>query len=433
MTRSYLHRGTGYSVKYAALITVTLASTLLMACGGGAAPSAPTAAPTTAAAAPVTTTAPTEAPASPTTAPATATTAPAPTATSPAATATTAPAPTDTAAPAATATTAAAPTAASGPTKLTGAPVPLVVYSAQGYDSDVVKAFQAKTGIPTQLVDDSTGPLLAKIQAEKNNPQWGLLWVDGDEAFASMDQQGMLLQGYLPDVAWTEQAKSVLPKNQSYVPTGLTAAGTLVYDTRFVKNPPKTWQDLLKPEWKGLVGMNNPAVSGPTFPFVAGMMQNLGGEDQGKAFYTQLKANGLHIYDTNGVTLKALDSGEIKIALIQSSAGVGAGVKTKTLKTEFLPKVSLLPGVIGIDAKVSPQEQTEAKMFVEFVLSPAGQDLMLKGDPEGDSVYWPVMTGTAPLSILPPITSIPAQVLDPYVWGAKEAEINQWFSENIAQ
>ena len=73
-----------------------------------------------------------------------------------------------------------------------GAKTPLVVYSAQGYDSDVTKAFTAATGIPVNLVDDSTGPLLTKVQAEKNNPQWGLLWVDGDTAFAALDKEGML-------------------------------------------------------------------------------------------------------------------------------------------------------------------------------------------------------------------------------------------------
>jgi len=320
-----------------------------------------------------------------------------------------------------------------GPTKLTGAPVPLVVYSAQGYDTPVVKAFQAATGIPTKLVDDSTGPLLAKIQAEKNNPQWGLLWVDGAEAFAALDQQGMLLKGYEPNVPWTDQGRAVLPKSQGYIPTGLTMAGTLVYDSRVVTTPPTSWQDLLKPEWKNVVGMNNPAISGPTYPFVAGMMQYLGGEAQGKDFFTKLKANGLHVFKTNGDTLHALEAGQIKLAMIQSSAGIATGLKVPTIKTAFLPKVSLLPGVIGISAKAPPQVQTEAKMFAEYVLSPAGQKVMLEGDTTGDSLYWPVVSGVQPLSAVPPIGSVPSQAVDPYVWGPKENEINQWFSDTIAQ
>ncbi len=318
-------------------------------------------------------------------------------------------------------------------TKLTGTPVPLVVYSAQGYDADMVKAFQAATNIPTKLVDDSTGPLLAKIAAEKNNPQWGLLWVDGDEAFASLDQQGQLLQNFEPPVDWNALGKSVVPKNSSYIPTGLTVAGTVVYNSATVSDPPKTWNDLLLPAWKDVVGMNNPAVSGPTFPFVAGMMVDLGGEQQGKDFFTKLKANGLHVYQTNGDTLHALESGQIKVAMIQSSAGIGADLKTPTIKTTFLSKSALLPSAIGIDAKAPAQEQTEAKMFAEFVLSPAGQQVMLNGDKAGDSLYWPVVSGVNPLPPLPAIATLPTEVVDPYVWGAKEAEINQWFSQQIAQ
>jgi len=53
--------------------------------------------------------------------------------------------------------------------------VPLVVYSAQGYDHAMTAAFQKATGIPVKLDDNSTGPLLTQIEASKNNPNWGLL------------------------------------------------------------------------------------------------------------------------------------------------------------------------------------------------------------------------------------------------------------------
>jgi iron(III) transport system substrate-binding protein len=52
-------------------------------------------------------------------------------------------------------------------------------------------AFHKATGIPVKLDDNSTGPLLTQIEASKNNPNWGLLWVDGATAFAGLDQQGL--------------------------------------------------------------------------------------------------------------------------------------------------------------------------------------------------------------------------------------------------
>ncbi|WP_084700695.1 ABC transporter substrate-binding protein [Streptacidiphilus anmyonensis] len=313
----------------------------------------------------------------------------------------------------------------------TGAPVPLVVYSAQGYDQAMVTAFQKATGIPTKLVDDSTGPLLARVQAERGNPQWGVLWVDGDEAFAALDQAGMLVKNFEPNVQLNTAGQAVVPKDKSYVPTGLTVTAALVYDASKTANPPTSWQDLLSPAWKGAVGMNDPAVSGPTYPFVAGMFNQLGGDSQGEAFYSSLKSNGLHVFQTNGDTLHALQTGQIKVALIQSSAGIAAGIKDKNIKTTYLPKVTSLPSVIGIDGKVSAQEQAEAEKFASFVLSPKGQEVMLTGDRNGDSLYWPIVQGVTPDPELPALASVPTQAIDPYVWGPKEGTVNTWFTNTI--
>ena len=49
-----------------------------------------------------------------------------------------------------------------------------------------VAAFnQTNPGFTVTLNDNSTGPLLQQIQAEGNNPKWGVLWVDGSTAFAA--------------------------------------------------------------------------------------------------------------------------------------------------------------------------------------------------------------------------------------------------------
>jgi iron(III) transport system substrate-binding protein len=316
---------------------------------------------------------------------------------------------------------------------VSGAKVPLVIYAATGYDQQMVDAFQKATGIQVQLYTDSTGPLLAKIQAEKGNPQWDLLWADGDEAFAGLDQQGLLLKGFAPDVPYTDLGRSLLPKDKAWVPDGVTLMPALIYDSTKVANPPTSFDDLLKPEFKGAVGMNNPAISGPTYPFVAGMMNQLGGEQQGKDYFTKLKANGLHIYTTNKVTLGALTAGDIKLALVQNTAAIAQNLKTPNLKVVFLPKASLLPNVMGIQAKASAQAQAEAKLFIQFELSPDGQKIAQTGDPTGDSLYYPIVNGVQPLPALPPMSSIQTQLVDPTVWGPKQAEVTQWFSDNIAQ
>jgi iron(III) transport system substrate-binding protein len=310
--------------------------------------------------------------------------------------------------------------------------VPLVVYAAEGYDQAEVKAFQAATGIPTKLEDHSTGTLLTKIQAEGSNPQWGVFWSDGDGAYAALDKQGMLLKGFEPDTGTLNAlGQKEVPADKSYIPTGITVAGALVYNSSVVSTPPTSWAALTGPAWKGKVGMNNPAISGPTYSFVAGIMNQLGGVSQGEQYFSQLAANGLHVYATNKVTLTALLQGQINAAIVQNSAGIGFEYKYPQIKVAYPSMVTALPSVIGIDDKVSPAEQAEAKQFADFVYSPAGQKVMLSGDPHGDSLFFPIVNGTSQHSLVPPLSSIPIQFINPYVWGPQEGTVNQWFTAHV--
>jgi iron(III) transport system substrate-binding protein len=311
--------------------------------------------------------------------------------------------------------------------------VPLVVYSAQGYDKAMTTAFQKATGIPVKLDDNSTGPLLTQIEASRNNPNWGLLWVDGSTAFAGLDTQGLLLKGFEPSVSWDSLGTASVPSDKSYVPTGVTLAGALAYNKTKVKALPTTWQSLLGSQWKGQVGTNDPSQSGPTYPFIAGMMNYLGGTSAGESYFSKLKANGLVINPTNGPTLQALTSGRINLALVQSSAAIGATFTSKQIGVTYLNPVTILPSAIGIDAKASPQVQKEAEQFASFVLSPAGQKVMQSGDPTGDSLYYPVINGVKPLPALPSLGSTKTQTINPYTWGPQEGTINTWFDSNIVR
>ena len=98
----------------------------------------------------------------------------------------------------------------------------------------------------------------------------------------------------------------------------------------------------------------------------------------------------------------------------------------------YLNPVTALPSVIGIDAKAPKAVQAEAQKFVDWVMSPAGQKVMQTGDPQGDSLFWPVLTGEKPAnSVIPALTTHAVQTINPYVWGPQETKINTWFESNI--
>ncbi|QSO48073.1 ABC transporter substrate-binding protein [Alicyclobacillus mengziensis] len=311
----------------------------------------------------------------------------------------------------------------------------LVLYSAQGYDQAMADAFTNATGIKVKLDDASTGPIVSKIEAEKSNPHWDVAWFDGPSTMQALDNQGLLLQNWTPnDISnYTAQGKSLVPSDHAYFPGGITAAAAIGVNTKLVppSQYPKDWTDLLQPQWKGQVAMNDPAVSGPTFPFVAGMMQ-LKGTQGGEQFFTQLKANGLKIFRTNGVTLKALLKGQVKAIMIQDSALTSAKAKGDPIHIIYPSSgVFTLPDVVAID-KNAP-DMAAAKKFVEFVLSKQGQAVMLNPkNGGGDSYFNPIIQGEKP-DPQRQQSGINWFAVNPVQAAKNETQIQSWFHDNIVQ
>lgn len=326
--------------------------------------------------------------------------------------------------PAGSATSAASPAAAAKPQQL-------VVYAAEGYDQAMATAFQKATGITVKLEDMSTGPLIAKVEAEKNNPQWDVVWFDGDGPMYTLDQEGLLLEHWQPaNVAdYTALGKQLASPDGSYIPTGITAAGAIAYNTKLVPaaDVPTHWSDLLKPFFKGKVGMNNPAISGPTFPVVAGFLYGKG-MTQGEQFFNQLKANGMKVYPTNKPTLAALSTGVIDAAFVQDSAEIQAIQGGAPIKIVYpAGGVTMLPSALGID--INAPDMAAAKAFANFVLSAQGQQIMLtKGG--GDSNFNPIITGENPNPSRQQIGITWNMV--PVTWQAKNYNtIQTWFKDSI--
>jgi len=307
--------------------------------------------------------------------------------------------------------------------------VPLVIYNGKNYLPGTAEAFSKKTGIPTEEVSDSTGVLLAKIEAEKNHPQWGVFWSDGAAAYAALDAQHMLVRGFEPDTGTlTSVGRKLVPTDRSYIPTAITVAGAIVYNPSVVPDPPTSFTQLIEPQWKGAVGMNNPAISGPTYTAVAGIMNQVGGVAKGEAFFSKLAANGVQVFTTNKVTLNALLHGQVKLAIVQNNAGIELAEKYPQLKVDYPKDATVLPSVIGIDAKVSKTEIAEAERFADFVYSSAGQKVMQQVNPYGG---WPIMEGVQPAPLLPPLSTLPLQFIGTRTWGDREATINQWFTAHV--
>ena len=182
--------------------------------------------------------------------------------------------------------------------------------------------------------------------------------------------------------------------------------------------------------------MNDPSQSGPTYPFIAGMMNYLGGVSQGEAFFTKLKANGLVIHPTNGPTLQALTSGQIKLALVQSSAGIGAtfGRQRPKLAVKYLNPVTVLPCAIGIDAKAPTAEQRGGREVHRVrALASRARRSCRPATPTATRCTTRCCRASIRFRSCRRWPSVKTQTINPYKWGPLESTINTWFVSTIVK
>lgn len=172
----------------------------------------------------------------------------------------------------------------------------LVVYTALEDDQLAAykTAFETKNpDIHINWVRDSTGPITARLLAEKANRQADAVWGLAATSLLVLDKEGML-EGYAPT-----GADAIKPgfKDTANPPKwiGMDAwASAICYNVPegSAKGVPQpaSWADLLKPEYKGHIVMPNPASSGTGYLTVSAILQ-LMGEEKGWAYLDGLHEN----------------------------------------------------------------------------------------------------------------------------------------------
>jgi len=163
----------------------------------------------------------------------------------------------------------------------------LLVYTA--LETDQLKAYQegfnkVHPEIELKFVRDSTGVIIAKLLAEKANPQADVIWGVAASGLALFDHEGML-QPYAPlnlDAIMSQYRDKKNPPAW----WGMDVYGAVIcFNTVEAKKrgipKPETWKDLLKPVYKGQIVMPNPASSGTGYFDVVAWLQMMG-DDNGK-------------------------------------------------------------------------------------------------------------------------------------------------------
>jgi iron(III) transport system substrate-binding protein len=249
----------------------------------------------------------------------------------------------------------------------------LLVYTALEDDQIPVyiKSFKEQhPEINLKFVRDSTGVVISKLLAEKDNPQADLVWGTAATGLILLEDAGMI-EPYAPKGLERINARFRDPRNPpTWVANDVFETGLCVNQLELdaKKLPaPTSYADLIKPEYKGLIVMPNPASSGTGYLTVAGLMA-LMGEEKAWDYLDKLHANIAMYTHSGSKPCKMAGTGEFPIGVSFGYRGVMQKRKGEPVTTVFPKEGS------GWDCEANAlikkkDMKPEAKVFLDWAIS----------------------------------------------------------------
>lgn len=298
------------------------------------------------------------------------------------------------------------------------------------FEEEVPGMFKEATGYDINVVAGNGAETMSRIEAEKGNPQWDVVWIDAVYDMYNLSKDDSLLKDWVPKNADNIKSsmEKLIPEDKSFYPTGVHAAGVLVYRTDKYDDStaPKSVDDLTDSRFINQIGMADPGVAAPAYPLVAYHMERLGLE-KGKEFFSTLFNQGLKVYPKNPQVVQALASGEITVALLQETNAYDMMEAGEPIEWVWSEPAGGSTRVVGISA--DSKNLDIAKEFVEFLLDPETQEALTRSDDEG--FFEPSVEGAEEHPDRPKEAELG---IANYEWGAEHlAEIKSWFADLSAQ
>ena len=165
------------------------------------------------------------------------------------------------------------------------------------------------------LIDIDTGTLAAKIAAEGVDTDADII-LEMESTYLEKVSDSLAT---LDKVDYSKYVDTLVPENHKYVPW-LLMSGAIIVDRDALEEKdlpmPESYDDLLKPEYKGLISMPNPKSSGTGYIFLLNMV-NERGEEGAFEYFDKLAENisGAGFTTSGSGPVKALVTGESVIGL----------------------------------------------------------------------------------------------------------------------
>ena len=252
----------------------------------------------------------------------------------------------------------------------------LVVYGSceEEYLAAACQTFQKTYGIKTQYQRLSTGEVPTKIEEENGNPSADVWFGGTNNPYDDAAAKGLLDNSYVPANA-VHLSKDIYKNPDGYwygIYTGIL--GFMVNRDeldRMKIEPPQTWDDLLKPEYKNLIWLSNYNTAG-TAKLVVNTLLQMKGHDAGIQYLVDLDKN-IQVYTKSGSgPSKNVGTGECVIGIGFLHDGIAQIVDNG------YENIQLIIPADGTSCEIGPvaifkgaKHPNAARLFVEYALSPA--------------------------------------------------------------
>ncbi|EEY33969.1 ABC transporter substrate-binding protein [Pseudoleptotrichia goodfellowii] len=239
----------------------------------------------------------------------------------------------------------------------------------------IAQEFEKDTGIKVNFVRMSGGEILSRIRAEKDAPKASIWYGGPSDSFVAAKKEN-LLQPYISGNA------KIIPENmkdkEGYW-TGIynEILGFVLDDRWFTEKniaKPKTWDDLLKPEYKGQITVANPGASGTAFLFLSGFVQQRG-EDKGLEYLAKLNENVKQYTKSGTAPAKSVILGESAIGITFIHNGLRYKEEGYDNVSVVVPEDGTWYSTAAVGIIAGAPELEAAKKFVDWALTKNAQEI----------------------------------------------------------
>ncbi|MGC9771148.1 thiamine transport system substrate-binding protein [Fervidobacterium changbaicum] len=247
----------------------------------------------------------------------------------------------------------------------------LVIYTSDSFAGGIAKVvvpkFERMYKCKVKVVSfGSMGDVLARMIAEKGSPKADVVIGLNPQQLQKAIKEG-LLEKYRANNSKNLVYKGFVNDYGTVYDYGALA---MIYNVEKIKNPPKSFKDLLKPEYKGKFVLIDPRTSSTGLTFLMWTIAALG-EDGAMDFWKEVKSNVLTFTSGWSAAFKMLETGEADMIVSYATDGAYSMYKYGSIK--YMP-VIFEEGAYVLEEYAAILKGAKnlalARAFIEFMLTP---------------------------------------------------------------